>query len=418
MKILVTGEGAREHAIISSLSKNKKVNKIYASSGNAGTESVDKCENIQLNSIDDILSFVKKEKIDLTVVGSEDMLVKGIVDLFDENSIKIFGPNKASAVLEGSKAYAKDFMKKYGIKTADYQIFSSEKEAKKYLEKCNYPIVIKASGLALGKGVIICENEEDAKNAVDKIMVEKIFKEAGEEIVIEEYLKGVEASILSITDGDTIIPFISAKDHKKIGNNDTGPNTGGMGAIAPNPYMTKEVYEKFTKDILNPTLNGMKKENMDFAGIIFFGLMINEKGVYLLEYNMRMGDPETQVVLSLLETDFLSIIESSLNKELKNIEIKWTEKYAASVVLASGGYPEKYKKGYKITGLEKIKNTYFIAGAKKEENGDIITSGGRVLNVVATGDTLKKALDKVYSDIENVHFTDMYFRKDIGKIHK
>lgn len=416
MKILITGSGGREHAIAVSLSKSKKADKIFCAPGNFGTGSTPKCENVQLNEINDILNFAKKEKIDLTVIGSEDMLVNGIVDLFKENSLNIFGPDKKSAVLEGSKAYAKNFMKRFGVKTAEYAVFSCEKEAKKYLEKCSYPIVVKASGLALGKGVLICENETEAKNAINKIMVDKIFEEAGDEIVIEEFLKGIEASILSITDGNVIHPFISAKDHKKIGETDTGPNTGGMGALAPNPYVTKEIYKAFVSDVLEPTLKGMKKEGMEFTGVIFFGLMITEKGVYLLEYNMRMGDPETQVVLPLLETDFLSIINGALNKELKNMEIKWSKEHACCVVLASGGYPESYKKGYKITGLDEVENTFYIAGAKKEDNGDIVTNGGRVLNIVALGNDLKDAIDKTYLDVKKIKFKDMYFRNDIGKI--
>ena len=282
------------------------------------------------------------------------MLVYGIVDKFEENGLKIFGPNKQAAILEGSKAYSKSFMKKYGIKTAEYEVFNDYNEADKYLEKCSYPIVVKASGLALGKGVVICQDKKEAKNAIEDIMVKKVFKEAGDEVVIEEFLEGVEASILSVTDSNVIIPFISAKDHKKVGDNDTGNNTGGMGVISPNPYYTKEAEELFIKDILEPTLKGIKAEKMSFAGIIFFGLMITKKGVYLLEYNVRMGDPETQAVLQLLETDYLSIIESAMKRDLSNLNIKWKNKHACCVVMASGGYPASYNKGYKIEGIENI----------------------------------------------------------------
>lgn len=416
MKILVIGSGAREHAICNNLLKNEKVSKVYCAPGNAGTAKEKNCENIKIATIDEILNFAKKESIDLTIVGSEEMLVYGIVDKFEENGLKIFGPNKQAAILEGSKAYAKDFMKKYGVKTAEYELFTDYNKANEYLDKCSYPIVIKASGLALGKGVLICQDKQEAKNALEDIMVKKIFKDAGDEVVIEEFLEGVEASILSVTDSNVIIPFISAKDHKKVGDNDTGNNTGGMGVISPNPYYTKEVEELFIKDILEPTLKGIKAEKMSFAGIIFFGLMITKKGVYLLEYNVRMGDPETQAVLQLLETDYLSIIESAMKRELSNLNIKWKDKHACCVVMASGGYPASYNKGYKIEGIDKINGQCFIAGAKLDENGNIITDGGRVLNVVNIADSLEEARKLSYSDIEKIDFKDKYYRKDIGLI--
>ena len=416
MKILVIGSGAREHAICNNLSKNERVSKIYCALGNAGTFKEKKCENVKISTIDEILNFAKKENIDLTIVGSEEMLVYGIVDKFEENGLKIFGPNKHAAILEGSKAYAKNFMKKYGVKTAEYETFNDYNKASEYLNKCSYPIVIKASGLALGKGVLICQDKKEAQNALEDIMVKKIFKEAGDEVVIEEFLEGVEASILSVTDSNVIIPFISAKDHKKVGDNDTGNNTGGMGVIAPNPYYTKEAEALFTKDILEPTLKGIKAEKMSFAGIIFFGLMMTKKGVYLLEYNMRMGDPETQAVLQLLDTDYLSIIESAMKRNLSSLNIKWKKKHACCVVMASGGYPASYNKGYKIEGIENIKGQCFIAGAKIDENNNIITDGGRVLNVVNIADSLEEARKLTYDDIEKIDFKDKYYRKDIGLI--
>ncbi|AEM21184.1 Phosphoribosylamine-glycine ligase [Brachyspira intermedia PWS/A] len=416
MKILVIGSGAREHAICNNLLKNEKVSKVYCAPGNAGTAREKNCENVKISTIDEILNFAKKESIDLTIVGSEEMLVYGIVDKFEENGLKIFGPNKQAAILEGSKAYAKDFMKKYGVKTAEYELFTDYNKADEYLNRCSYPIVIKASGLALGKGVLICQDKEEAKNALEDIMVKKIFKDAGNEVVIEEFLEGVEASILSVTDSNVIIPFISAKDHKKVGDNDTGNNTGGMGVISPNPYYTKEAEELFIKDILEPTLKGIKAEKMSFAGIIFFGLMITKKGVYLLEYNVRMGDPETQAVLQLLETDYLSIIESAMKRELATLNIKWKKKYACCVVMASGGYPASYNKGYKIEGIDKINGQCFIAGAKLDENNNIITDGGRVLNVVNIADSLEEARKLTYADIEKIDFKDKYYRKDIGLI--
>ena len=394
----------------------ESISKIYCALGNAGTFKEKKCENVKISTIDEILNFAKKENIDLTIVGSEEMLVYGIVDKFEENGLKIFGPNKYAAILEGSKAYAKNFMKKYGVKTAEYETFNDYNKASEYLNKCSYPIVIKASGLALGKGVLICQDKKEAQNALEDIMVKKIFKEAGDEVVIEEFLEGVEASILSVTDSNVIIPFISAKDHKKVGDNDTGNNTGGMGVIAPNPYYTKEAEALFTKDILEPTLKGIKAEKMSFAGIIFFGLMMTKKGVYLLEYNMRMGDPETQAVLQLLDTDYLSIIESAMKRNLSSLNIKWKKKHACCVVMASGGYPASYNKGYKIEGIENIKGQCFIAGAKIDENNNIITDGGRVLNVVNIADSLEEARKLTYDDIEKIDFKDKYYRKDIGLI--
>ena len=417
MKILIIGSGGREHAIAWKIAKNTEIEKIYCASGNGGIELLSKGINVNITNIDDLVNFAEKESIDLTIVGSEKLLVAGIVDKFQEKNLKIFGPNKAAALLEGSKAYAKNFMNKYGIKTAKYEIFENVVKAKKYIEKNDFPIVIKASGLTAGKGVIICFNYDEAMKALDDLMVNKVFKEAGEKIVIEEYLEGVEASILSVTDSKVIIPFISAKDHKKIGENETGLNTGGMGTIAPNPYVTKEVYNDFLENILSPTLEGIKKENMDFAGFIFFGLMITKKGVYLLEYNMRLGDPETQVVLPLLKSDFLSILKNALDKNLENQVIEWEKnKSACCVVLTSGGYPTSYKKGYKINFEEEIKNSIiFVAGAIKK-NGVLLTNGGRVLNVVALEDSLERARNKVYEDIKYISFEKMYYRKDIGKI--
>lgn len=416
MKILVVGSGGREHCICWKLNENPKVEKIYCAPGNGGISLLSKGENINIKGIDELLNFVKSEKIDLTIVGSEELLVGGIVDEFKKNNLKIFGPNKQAALLEGSKVFAKNFMKKYGVKTAEYEVFDNANKAKEYIKTCSYPVVIKASGLAAGKGVLICENLESAQKAIDEIMVDKVFSSAGEEIVIEEFLEGVEASILSFTDSNVIVPFISAKDHKKIGDDETGLNTGGMGTIAPNPYVTDKVYNEFIQNIMNPTLEGIKKENMDFAGVIFFGLMITEKGIYLLEYNMRLGDPETQVVLPLLQSDFLQLIENTINKNLDKANIKWSSLSACCVVLVSGGYPENYEKGYEITGLENVENLYFVAGAQIKNN-NLVTSGGRVLNVVALGRDLKTAHEKTYADVIKVDFTDMYYRKDIGKIN-
>ena len=417
MKILVVGSGGREHAICWKVSQNEKVEKVFCAPGNGGTAMLPKGENVNVKGIDELLEFALKEKIDLTIVGSEELLVDGIVDRFQEKGLKIFGPDKKAALLEGSKAYAKDFMKKYGVKTAAYEVFTEVDKAKEYIKTCEFPLVVKASGLAAGKGVLICQNLDEALKAVDEIMVDKVFSAAGEKIVVEEFLDGVEASILSVTDSKVILPFISAKDHKKIGEKETGLNTGGMGTIAPNPYVTKEVYDAFINGIMNPTLEGIKAEGMNFAGVIFFGLMITDKGVYLLEYNMRMGDPETQVVLPLLESDFIELLESGLKGDLANADVKWSNKSACCVVLASGGYPEAYNKGYEITGIDKVDNMVFVAGAKAEE-GKLLTSGGRVLNVVAVGENLEDARAKAYADAEKIDFTGKYCRKDIGVLYR
>lgn len=417
MKILVVGSGGREHTICWKVSQNENVEKVYCAPGNGGTASLKKSENVNLKGVEGILAFAKENKIDLTIVGSEELLVDGIVDKFQAEGLRIFGPDKKAALLEGSKAFAKDFMKKYGVKTATYEVFNEADRAKEYIKTCDFPLVVKASGLAAGKGVLICQNLEEALKAVDEIMIDKVFSSAGEQIVVEEFLDGVEASILSITDSNVILPFISAKDHKKIGEKETGLNTGGMGTIAPNPYVTKEVYDKFITDIMNPTLEGIKAEGMNFAGFIFFGLMITSKGVYLLEYNMRLGDPETQVVLPLLESDFITLLDSGIERKLSNIDVKWNNKSACCVVLASGGYPEKYKKGYEITGMNEVENMVFVAGAKLE-SGKLLTDGGRVINVVALGDTLEEARSKAYTDAEKIRFEGKYFRKDIGVLYR
>lgn len=420
MKILIVGAGGREHAIAWKLAQNKNIEKIYIVPGNAGSELIDIAENVELGSIREYIEFAKNNNIDLTIVGSEELLVQGIVDEFKKNNLKIFGPDKKAAILEGSKVFSKDFMRKYGIKTADYKVFDNPDEAEKYLKNCEkekFPIVIKASGLAAGKGVIIAQNLKEAEEAVKEIMIDKKFSSSGNQIVIEEYLEGKEASILSFTDCNVILPLLSAKDHKKIGENETGLNTGGMGVISPNPYVTDEIFEEFKKNIMDPTLRGIREEGMDFEGVIFFGLMITKKGLYLLEYNMRMGDPETQAVLPLMETDLLELLEKSFDKRLSEAKIKWKPLHSCCVVAVAGGYPEKYNKGDVIFGIDSIgKNgeLIFICGAKKEDN-NFITSGGRVLNIVGLGKTLEEAQNSAYKAIKNINFENMYYRKDIGK---
>ena len=418
MKILIVGAGGREHAIAWKLSQNEKVEKIFIAPGNACVELLPNAESVNLGSIDEYISFAKKNDVELTVVGSEELLVQGIVDEFHKNGLKIFGPDKKAAILEGSKAYSKDFMKKYGIKTATYEIFDNSEKAKGFLNNWkDFPVVVKASGLAAGKGVIIAQNLAEAIKAVEDIMVDEKFGNAGSQVVIEEYLDGVEASILSFTDSKVIVPLLSAKDHKKIGEDETGLNTGGMGVISPNPFVTNEIFEKFESDIMKPTLKGMQAEGMDFAGVIFFGLMITKKGVYLLEYNMRMGDPETQAVLPLLENDLLELIEKSFDKKLSEIEVNWKPLHSCCVVAAAGGYPESYKKGDEITGVLDFTETddkkIFICGAKIE-SGKLLTNGGRVLNAVALGNTLEEAQKKAYELLKTINFEGMYFRKDIG----
>jgi phosphoribosylamine--glycine ligase len=415
MKILIVGSGGREHTMAWKCSQSPLVEKIFCAPGNGGTHNEDKCENVNLDEIDDLLKFALDNNIGLTIVGPEVPLCDGIVDKFKEKGLKIFGPGKKAALLEGSKAFSKEFMEKYQVKTAEYAVFKDDKEALNYLEECRYPVVIKADGLAAGKGVAICRDYSEAEEAIKSFMVEDIFKGAGKKIVIEEFLEGVEASILSITDGETIIPFISSKDHKQIYDDDLGPNTGGMGTIAPNPYCSEEVLKDFEKDIMLPTLNGIKEEKMDFVGIIFFGLMICKNGVYLLEYNVRMGDPETQVVLPLMKSDFVDLMLNALENKLSSYKVDWNEGHACCIVAASGGYPAKYEKGYEIKNIENIDNKYFVAGAKYEED-KLVTSGGRVLAVTAVGSTLQEAREKAYNDIGKIDFKNMYYRKDIGKI--
>lgn len=422
MKILIVGSGGREHAIAWKLKENKNIEKIFIAPGNAGIDLLPNTESLSLNNnIKEYADFAEKNKIDLTIVGSEELLVQGIVDEFKNKGLKIFGPDKKAAILEGSKAYSKDFMKKYGIKTAKYEIFDNYEKAQKYLDSYrndNFPVVIKTSGLAAGKGVIIVKNLKEAKDAVTDIMINKKFGTSGEKIVIEEYLEGIEASILSFTDCKTIVPLISAKDHKKIGESETGLNTGGMGAISPNPYVTESIFKEFTEKIMKPTLKGIQNEDMDFAGVIFFGLMITKKGVYLLEYNMRMGDPETQAVLPLLETNLYQIIEKSFEKKLNEVNIKWKSLHSCCVVATAEGYPKQYRKGDEISGILKEKNNdelLFICGVEKENN-KFVTSGGRVLNITCLGNTLEEARKKAYNAMKNINFKGMYYRKDIGKI--
>lgn len=413
MKILLVGSGGRESAIAFKIAQNEKVSKIYVAPGNGGTALYEKCENLNITDIDELLSFAKENNIDLTIVGPEEPLTKGIVDKFRSEGLRIFGPDKKGAELEGSKSFSKDFMKKYGVSTAEYEVFYDAEKAKAYLETCSYPIVIKADGLAAGKGVVICEELNTALDTIDLFMVQDMFKGAGRRVVIEEFLVGIEASILSITDGKTIIPFLSAKDHKQIFDGNKGPNTGGMGVVCPNPYVTDGVLKDFYENIMDKTLMGIREEGMDFKGIIFFGIMITEKGVKLLEYNVRMGDPETQSVLTLMKTDLLDLIEKALDEKLEDSEVEWEEGYCVNVVLSSKGYPDKACTGYEIEIDNTELSNVFVAGAKLEE-GKLITNGGRVLSVVGKGRTLEEAREAAYKIREKVNFEGAYCRSDIG----
>lgn len=410
MKLLIIGSGGREHALGAKFKENKRVTAVYFATGNGGTATIG--TNISATTIPELCQFAKENTIDLTIVGSEELLVAGIVDVFQKEGLSIFGPHKAAAKLEGSKAFAKEFMQKHGIKTAAYETFTDYNTALAYLQTINYPTVVKASGLAAGKGVIIAQNKTEAAQALQDIMQDKIFGISGSQVVIEEFLEGVEASILSYYNGKEIVPFLSAKDHKKIGEGETGLNTGGMGVIAPNPYVTTEVYKAFEQDILQPTLEGLKAEKLQFSGVIFFGLMLTKKGVYLLEYNLRMGDPETQAILPLLDSDLLTLTENATNG--KPLDVKWKNQHSCCVVMVSGGYPQTYGKGYEISGLENLNTPYFIAGAKSE-NDKLLTSGGRVLNIVALGDTATQARKKAYEEVKKITFKNSYYRNDIGK---
>ncbi len=413
MKILITGSGGREHALIRKFLMNPGVEKIYCAPGNGGTATERGCENVATSDMTELADFAANRGVGLAVPGSEDMLVAGIADLFIKKGIPVLGPHRDAALLEGSKCLAKTFMEKYGVKTAAYRNFDSMEDAADYLRNCSFPIVLKADGLAAGKGVLICADKTEADNALEILMSERRFGDAGSSIVIEEYLEGVEASILSLYDGKTILPLLSAKDHKKIGEGETGLNTGGMGVISPNPHVNDSVMAAFQKDILEPTLRGLEAEGLTFSGVIFFGLMINEKGVFLLEYNLRMGDPETQAVLSLLDSDLLEAVQAAVEGKLEGLSLKWKEGSSCCVVLASGGYPEAYEKGIRINGIDSCPADVFVAGASLE--GDHLkTSGGRVLNVVARGADLEEARRNCYNSIPSISFEGMTFRRDIG----
>ena len=419
MKVLVVGSGGREHAIVTAVAKSKRVDKIYCAPGNAGIAALAECVAIGAMEFDKLVEFAKEKEIDFTIIGMDDPLVGGIVDVFEAEGLKVFGPNKNAAILEGSKAFSKDLMKKYNIPTAGYENFTDPEEALKYLETAKMPIVLKADGLALGKGVLICNTLEEAKAGVKEIMEEKKFGTAGNTMVVEEFMTGREVSVLSFVDGKTVKIMDSAQDHKRAGDGDTGLNTGGMGNFSPSPFYTKEVDDFCQKNIFQATVDAMAAEGRPFKGVIFFGLMLTEDGPKVLEYNARFGDPEAQVVLPRLENDIIDVMEACVDGKLDTIDLKFEDRATVCVVLASDGYPVKYEKGLPISGLENFddkKDYYcFHAGTKFDENGTIITNGGRVLGITATADTLKEARAKAYEATEWVQFDNKYMRHDIGK---
>lgn len=418
MKILVVGSGGREHALVWKLAQSPKAEKIYCAPGNGGIAEYAECVDIGAMEFEKLAAFAKEKEIDLTVIGMDDPLCGGIVDVFEREGLRVFGPRKNAAILEGSKAFSKDLMKKYGIPTADYQVFTDPTEAEAYLETAKYPIVLKADGLALGKGVLICKTLQEAKDGVKTLMLDKQFGSAGDEIVVEEFLTGREVSVLSFVDGKTIRIMTSAQDHKRAKDGDQGLNTGGMGTFSPSPFYTPEVDAFCREHIYQKTVDAMRAEGREFKGIIFFGLMLTADGPRVLEYNARFGDPECQAVLSLLDSDLMDIFLACRNGTLDQVDVRWKDGASCCLVLASGGYPGSYGKGYPITGLEEAGQSavVFHAGTRLGENGSVLTSGGRVLGVTATGPELNAAIDGAYAAASHIHFQDMFFRSDIGRV--
>ncbi|MGN0629554.1 MAG: phosphoribosylamine--glycine ligase [Oscillospiraceae bacterium] len=413
MKILVVGGGGREHAIIKKIKENKEVEKIFALPGNGGIAADAECINVGAKDIDGIVDFAVKNGVDYAIVAPDDPLVLGAVDALEEKGIPCFGPRANAAIIEGSKVFSKNLMKKYGIPTAEYEVFYDEESALEYLETAPVPTVIKADGLALGKGVIIAETREEAKNAVRSMMEDKVFGKSGDQIVIEEFLTGPEVSVLSFTDGKTVVPMVSSMDHKRAHDGDTGLNTGGMGTVAPNPYYTDAIAKECMEKIFLPTVDAMNAEGRTFKGCLYFGLMLTPKGPKVIEYNCRFGDPETQVVLPLLESDLLTVMRAVTEERLSEVEVKFSDKDACCVIMASDGYPEKYEKGFEISIPEEVDKNVYVAGAALRD-GKLVTSGGRVLGVTAVADSLPEAIEKSYSLVEKIHFDNAFYRHDIG----
>ncbi|MBE6786245.1 MAG: phosphoribosylamine--glycine ligase [Ruminococcaceae bacterium] len=414
MKIMVVGGGGREHAIIKKLKENKDIKEIYALPGNGGIAADATCVSIKATDLPAICEFAKEKGIDYAVVAPDDPLVLGCVDELTKLGIPCFGPEKKAAIIEGSKVFSKNLMKKYGIPTAEYEVFTDLEGALAYLETAPVPTVIKADGLALGKGVIIAMTRDEAKAAVRSMMEDKIFGESGSQVVVEEFLTGPEVSVLSFTDGKTVVPMISSMDHKRALDGDKGLNTGGMGTVAPNPYYTAEVAERCMKEIFLPTIEAMNKEDRSFKGCLYFGLMLTEKGPKVIEYNCRFGDPETQVVLPLLESDLLTVMKATTEGTLAETEVKFADKNACCVIMASEGYPQKYESGYEIKIADEVKDSVYVAGARLED-GILKNAGGRVLGVTAVEESLEKAIDSAYEKVQKVTFANAFYRKDIGK---
>lgn len=417
MKVLVIGSGGREHTIIWKLSQSPKVDKIYAAPGNGGISELAECVPISVMDFNALTAFAQKNAIDLTVVAPDDPLAAGAVDAFESVGLRAFGPNKAAAIIEGSKAFSKNLMKKYGIPTADYEVFDNSSDAVSYIKEQNkFPVVVKADGLALGKGVIIAQTFKEAETAVHEIMDDKVFGAAGGKVVIEEFLTGPEISVLAFTDGKVVKPMVSAQDHKRAYDNDQGLNTGGMGTFSPSRIYTPELAEECMQKVFLPTMEAMRKEGRTFKGVLYFGLMKTADGIKVIEYNCRFGDPETQVVLPRLKTDLYDIFNAVIDEKLSDIDIEWEDNAAVCVVLASGGYPQHYEKGYPIEGIKQAESLgamIFHAGTVYED-GCYRTNGGRVLGVTATGETLDAAIKEAYRYVDMISFRDMHFRKDIG----
>ena len=417
MKVLVVGSGGREHAIVWKVAQNPYVEKIYCAPGNPGIGQLAECVNIKPTDVKKLADFAEEKGINLTIVGPEAPLVKGIVDEFEKRGLRIFGPSKSAARLEGSKVFAKEMMKKWGVPTADFKVFDNPEEAKAYIREKGAPIVVKADGLAAGKGVTVAKTVEEALEAIDKIMVEKVFGDAGNRVVIEECLEGEEASYLVVTDGENFIPLATAQDHKAVFDGDRGPNTGGMGAYSPAPVLSEEMEKEVQEKVIKPILKGMKEEGYPFKGILYAGLMVTKDGVKVLEFNVRFGDPEAQVILRRLKTDLVEVCTSVINGKLVE-NLDWIPETSICVVLASKGYPGKYEKGKEITGIEeaeKLDNVVVFHAGTAVKDGKLVTNGGRVLNVTALGKDIVEARENVYKAVEKIHFDGMHYRKDIGE---
>ena len=423
MKILVIGSGGREHALCWKIAQSPRCKKLYCAPGNGGISQIAQAVNINADDIDALLKFAKEEKIDLTVVGPEGPLVKGIVDSFLSQKLKIFGPTKELARIEGSKVFAKELMRRFGVPTADFKVFENSVDALRYLDTLNPPVVVKADGLAAGKGVVVAGNIAEAKAAVNKMLLGGVFGDAGRRIIIEECLSGEEASIIVVSDGFNVVPLASSQDHKRVFDNDMGPNTGGMGAYSPAPVVTEGLFKKIMDSIICPIIGGLSKDGTPYKGVLYAGIMITDKGPFVLEFNARFGDPETQAILPRLKTDIIDIMERSIDGGLSGYSLDWDARPCVSVVIASGGYPEEFEKGIEIKGLEELKNlkdvTVFHAGTKlggriQDLGKTFITSGGRVLNVTAMGADYKKAMENCYNAVSKIRFERMHYRRDIG----